>query len=181
MSVKKKPRGKPFAKGNKASKGGQKGKLPFSKGEVTVSREFNKATLLLYLTEHMYKSDDELRAILKDKTRPVIHGIISQMLMRLRKSGDVYALNALMDRVVGPITQKIEVDRTNRFVSMNDDELAAEKRRITGLVAERLRQIEIGPAMYAQKLKDVTPHASDDKPDAGNAEPSSNGNGVASA
>ncbi len=181
MSVKKKPRGKPFAKGNKEGKGSGKGRTPITLGEIQKSNALDKATLYMYLTTSLHLSDDELKARLKDKTLPVIHGMIAAVMLRIRKSGDVYALNALMDRIVGPITQKIEVDRTNRFVNMSEEELLAEKRRLAGLVSERLKQIELGPAMYAQTLKDVTPHASDDKSKAGTTEPSSSGNGVASA
>lgn len=186
MGPKRKPRGKAFQKGNRAAVGSKTTKQKPGWEFVEVrTLKLDKSMLLRYLTQSIHLTDDELRARLKNKDTPKIHKIIARMFMKLGESGDVYSFNVLMDRIVGPVAQKIEMDVNNPYLKMSDEELLAEKKRLATICAERLRQIETGNGMfYVNPPKDVTPQKVIDEPksgEPGNSEQPGSGSSVASA
>ncbi len=190
MATKKKSRNK-FPKGNKARlKGtGRKNKVGYEFAEVRALK-LDRSTLFRYLTQSIHLSNKELVARANDQDIPQIHGIIARMLVRLRESGDIYAFNVLMDRIVGTVAQKIQMDVNNPYLKMSDEELLAEKKRLAAICLERLKQIESGQGMYyvnppkdvtpAPVKPEVTPHDGKST-ESGNAELPSSGPSVASA
>lgn len=173
-STKRRKIGRPFAKGNKAAAGHESRKgVPQRDGTDIVVRKLDKIMVERYLAQNLHLTKDELTARMKDPRLPYIEFMICKVLTRIGNSGDVYAFNALLDRAIGPITQKITVDNSNPYASMSDEELLQEKIRLAALYRERLRQVEQEPIMYnrIQKVIDRMPPRESQIIDVDNADP----------
>lgn len=167
-ATKKKPNQTTFRKGSSSPRAAR-AKRKSRKGKGTqytaIEKElkvFDKVTLFRYYSQYLCASVDLLKAKLKDPNTIMIERMVCRMFLRAETSGDVYAFNAIMDRCVGPVTQKVEIDRTNPLAHLTDEELRMEREKLRVENEKYLRTLEKMPEMFpqlvaAQEVIDIEP------------------------
>lgn len=110
-----------------------------------------------YLAQCLHLSLDELKAKEKDLRLPWVERRIAKMLVNDFKTSSVGSFESLAAQLFGPLTQRVEIDRSDRYANMSDEELLAEKRKFAELNVIRLRQVEQEREMYAaQQAREVS-------------------------
>lgn len=112
-------------------KGRRRGSLPppLKKTELIVP-EVDSELVKRYLDLNFARSIAELEAIEKDKSVSFGEASVVRVMLRIYRSGDIYALNALYDRLIGPILRKISITGERPFEQWSMAELFAEKLRL---------------------------------------------------
>lgn len=97
------PRGKPFEKGNKLSKG--RPRLdPEAKQHVKLTREKVELTFSRFIEMPI----EELKAWILARQGSVLELMIARVIEKSIATGDHQRLNFLMDRLVGKVPQQLE-------------------------------------------------------------------------
>jgi hypothetical protein len=102
--MEKKPRGRPFEKGNKLSKGGQK--LPAALKAVRYLSHDQVAEMGTILLEGNVA---DVKAIASDPNASFLKRWTATMAVKGMVTGDVKVWEAVLNRVVGPMKQRLEI------------------------------------------------------------------------
>lgn len=92
--------------------------------------EFDLPMLQRYLHAHFLSPVSELRKNAADESINAGESMIITAMLRIRDTGDIYALNALLDRLVGPVMRKIQLTGERPYENWTLEELEAEHRRL---------------------------------------------------
>lgn len=103
MALKKKPRGKPFEKGNKISPG----RTPIP-DDVREARRIDKEYALDVLSRFLYKSVDELESMVSDSRITVFESMVAKAAIVSIETGDPFRLDFFLNRLIGKVTDKVE-------------------------------------------------------------------------
>ena len=84
--------------------------------EILFARSLNKSFVEVKITELLRKSVKELEQLLKDKDKESIDHFIGRIILIGIVKGDPTRLNFLFDRVIGRVTEKIDVKVPKPFL-----------------------------------------------------------------
>jgi len=105
MIVKKKPRGIPFAKGNKANPKGRGASIPILK----LFKESTTQEIAEIYRELMTYTEPQLKALCQDSNTPILHKNIAQVLLRDNRNKEMDYSERVLNRIIGPIPARQEV------------------------------------------------------------------------
>lgn len=108
----KKPRGRPFQKGHKFSKGQHQ-----ITSDERQAREMNVLEFMRIANKYLYCSVEELLAVSKDTSIPVVEAIVVRVLLIAGQNGDERKLEFVLNRVLGKVADKI--DHSNKDGTMS--------------------------------------------------------------
>jgi len=83
-----------------------------------------------YLTIHFHKPIKELRRLFEDDQLDFGEASIVSVMLRIYDTGDIYALNSLYDRMIGPILRKYHITGDRPYEQWTLSELLEEKKRL---------------------------------------------------
>ena len=106
-----KPPKKPFKKGNPGGPG-----RPKKDPELAKAQKITRTQAEGLLTKFMVMNIDDLEAILKDRTRPVMEHIIGRICIMAIKTGDQSRLGFVLDRLIGKVENRVEIGIKPRVV-----------------------------------------------------------------
>ena len=112
-------------------RGRKRGSLPppQKKSELIVP-EVNSELVKRYLDLNFNRSIAELRALKKDTSLSFGEASTISVMLKIFDTGDIYALNAFYDRLIGPILRKISITGERPFEQWSMADLLAEKVRL---------------------------------------------------
>ena len=143
-----------FEKSNKKAKGSKSRKTqPSMEGMDFKGLKLTREMLTRYLTQCTHLTMDELKALERNQTLSWFQRRVAKMLIKDFTSAGLHGIGQVMDLINGPQAQRIEVDATNRYASMSDEELLIEKRRLSEINAARIKQLEMGPKFYENLIE----------------------------
>lgn len=108
----KKPRGRPFQKGNKISKG-----APQLTSDERHTRQMNALEFMRIANKYLYCSVAELVDLAQDTSLPVIEGIVIKVLMLAGQSGDERKLEFVLNRIMGKPKEFVDVTSSDGSMS----------------------------------------------------------------
>lgn len=153
------------------------------------STEVDSEMVRRYLTTQFHKPIEELRRLFASETLEFGEASIVSVMLRIYDTGDIYALNALYDRMIGPILRRYQITGERPFQDWTIEALLEEKKRLAELNRNTIDMIhkekrliaaveagEIKPGEYTGYApRDIT----NDPPPSGSSEagPSKTGTG----
>lgn len=108
MARGKKTGGKNFKPGETGNPNGR----PQVPQDVKQMRELNKVELTRILNKFVYLTKDELSECLKDPMTPAVEMMVGTIIHKAITTGDHSRLTFILDRLVGPNKQSVEVTGT---------------------------------------------------------------------
>ena len=98
--------GKDFQPGETGNPNGRP-KLP---DDIKALRKMNKIEVERILNEFVFMTPEELQAKMHDKSTPTMELAVGKILAEAIKKGDQVRLGWVLDRLIGPVKQKVSVD-----------------------------------------------------------------------
>ena len=153
-----------FTKGNKKSVGNNatRGKAMYDREEL-IARKIDNRTITRYLTLNSHLTPRELLDRLREEDVSTLEAMIIKAMLKGYRTGDVNQLNFFFERLVGKVPNQIKHSVDNPYDGMSDEELLAEKRRVTEINRKTMRLIEqtnprrIEEESIARAIEESTP------------------------
>lgn len=112
-----------FKKGNKAAQGhSNKGLTSPGRKEVKQLRKIDNILVVSYLTVNSHKNQTELRDHIKDPNISSLERAIATTIHHA-SNGSLDCLNFVLDRLIGRVTNKLEVTRPDPYADKTIEEL----------------------------------------------------------
>ncbi len=119
MAKGKKTGGRNFTPGNRFGQG--QPKLP---EDIKEARKLNRIEFERILNQFLHMTDEELLRYMDGPDCTQIEGLIAHLIVKGKEFGDHRRLSLILDRLVGPVSQKVEV--TSRPVVIEYEDKAVE-------------------------------------------------------
>lgn len=94
-----------------------------------------------YLNVHFFTPMSELKRKAKDPSVAFAERSIIAVMLKIEKNGDIYALNALYDRLIGPVLRRLAITGERPFESWSTEELLAEKEKYRAANEHEIKMI----------------------------------------
>lgn len=151
MAKKKKPRGKPIAKGQKLGVGNKSKKdQPQYDREERLARKIDTSMVVRYVTLNSHLTVEEIKSRLNDRNRGKI-SFLEYMILRCMvvcaQTGDTNRLDMILDRLIGKVPQKTIHAVEDPLEGKEMDELLKMKRDLEETNRKTLQHIEKLPAI----------------------------------
>jgi len=99
-----------FKKGDKRiNRAGQ----PRLSEEIKEARSLTTETFVKTFNDLLYMSINELKKIAKSKTEPSLRAYMASCLVVGKRRGDYYAMNLMLDRIIGKVREPADPDQEN--------------------------------------------------------------------
>ena len=95
-------KGKPFKQGNQAGKGHGRPKVP---SDIREAKKLTQTLLEANLNRFIYLTEQELEAVQKDPTAPMLDKMIANIVYMASARGDQVRLDFLLNRLVGKVKE----------------------------------------------------------------------------
>lgn len=102
---------------------------PKIKEEMAVLN-IDKEMVSRYLNINYSRTVPELKRLAKSPNISAGERQIINIMLKIESLGDVWSWNQLMNRMIGPITQKVSITRERSYENWSMEELMAEKERL---------------------------------------------------
>ncbi len=89
---------------------------PKTPDDIAFAKELNKAFVEVKIGELLRKSINELEVLLRDKDKESIDHFIGRIIINGIVTGDHRRLNFLFDRIIGKVTEKVDVQLPAPFL-----------------------------------------------------------------
>lgn len=101
-----------FKKGQSGNPKGRQKKPP----EIAFAQKLSREFVQLRLTHFLRLPLDELQDVLKDKKRESVDHFIARIIVMGIIKGDHIRLNFMFDRLIGKVTEKVEISKPEPFI-----------------------------------------------------------------
>jgi hypothetical protein len=88
--------------------------------EVKEARQMNAVRFEAIIYKYMDTPVERLQEIAKDKSTPAIDLVVIKLLVLAIQHGDIARLNLLLERTIGKVTDKIQVDNNTTIRNLHD-------------------------------------------------------------
>lgn len=136
----------------------KKPRKPRRSGPPITPNRFERETLEVdadlirrYLNLYCMTPIGELQKLAKNPALTFAERSIIKVMVRIDRTADIYALNALYDRLIGPLLRKFQVSTgANPYEKMTVEELLAEKARLDVENQKTVKALEKEQVMMKQ-------------------------------
>lgn len=87
--------------------------------EVKAARQLNAVKFEEIIYKYMGATVDELKEISKDPKTPAIDHIVIKLLSMAISKGDIARLNLLLERTIGKVTEKVDINANVKTMSLH--------------------------------------------------------------
>lgn len=150
-----------FKKGNSASVGnkGRRGVIPGLEKEGRELKAIDNFLISGYLNTNSHSTIKELRAKLENPKTTALEGAIMQLLVRAFETGDKNLIDFVLDRTIGKVSAKLEIENTNKFQNMTFEQLINIKKTLESTYSNTLKYIEAEYKPAQEPQQEETPNA----------------------
>lgn len=140
-----------FAKGHNLSVGNSasKGRQQYDREELA-TRTIDNRTVVRYFTLNSHLTINELKARVKNNEVTALESIVINAMINAN-AGDVYKMNALLDRIVGKVPDHIKHSVHDPYAGKTLEELMEEKRRLEKINRQTMNYIEANSESFRQQ------------------------------
>lgn len=147
-----------FKKGNKAGAKktlAKKGTPTYNRDEL-LAKKIDKVTITNYLTLNSHLTVHELIKRLETEKVSVLEAMLIKGMIKAYRTGDVYQMNFFLERLVGKVPNQVEHTVNNPYKDMSDEELLAEKKRVSEINRRNMTWNEQNNQRMIQQLEEAS-------------------------
>lgn len=150
-----------FKAGNTVSVGnkGRRGVIPGLEKEGRELKAIDNFLISGYLNTNSHSTINELRAKLENPRTTALEGAIMQLLVRAFETGDKNLIDFVLDRTIGKVSAKLEIENTNKFQGMTFQQLVDIKKGLESTYSNTLKYIEAEYKPAPEPQQEETPNA----------------------
>jgi hypothetical protein len=124
--------------------------------DTLIAKKIDKITMVQYLTLNSHLTPQELKEKLKNERVSSLERIVIRMILNGVVLGSIDTLNFIFDRLVGKVTNKIEVSKPDELEEKSLEELIEMKKQLSITNARTLEFMQATNERVIQQEKDVT-------------------------